>query len=79
MDAPAGRPYPRSGMRGLWVLAKGLEGLGMVIVLVGLVTSIGLGLNDEGLKSMKYESYALLAGGAIFLCGMLLERRIGAR
>jgi hypothetical protein len=51
----------------------------MVIVLVGLVTSIGLGLQEEGLKSMKYESYALLAGGAIFLAGMLLERRIGAR
>jgi hypothetical protein len=66
-------------MRGLWLLAKGLEGLGMVIVLVGLVTSIGLGLQEEGLKSMKYESYALLAGGAIFLAGMLLERRIGAR
>ncbi|HEX6882304.1 MAG TPA: hypothetical protein VF530_02925 [Planctomycetota bacterium] len=66
-------------MRYLWLLAKGLEGLGMVIVLVGLVLSIQLGFQDEGLKSMKYESYALLAGGAIFLVGMLLERRIGAR
>lgn len=66
-------------MRYLWLLAKGLEGLGMVIVLVGLVLSIQLGFQDEGLKSMKYESYALLAGGAIFLAGMLLEKRIGAR
>lgn len=66
-------------MRYLWLLAKGLEGLGMVIVLVGLVLSIQLGFQDEGLKSMKYESYALLAGGAIFLVGLLLERRIGAR
>jgi hypothetical protein len=66
-------------MRFLWLLAKGLEGLGMVVVLVGLVTSIQLGFRDEGLKSMKYESYALVAGGALFLAGMLLERRIGAR
>ena len=66
-------------MRFLWLLAKGLEGLGLVVVLVGLVISVRLGFQEEGLKSMKYESYALLAGGAIFLCGMLLERRIGAR
>jgi hypothetical protein len=66
-------------MRYLWLLAKGLEGLGMIVVLVGVVTSIQLGYREEGLASMKYESYALLAGGAIFLAGMLLERRIGAR
>ena len=66
-------------MRILWLVAKGLEGLGMVVVLVGLVLSIQLGFKDEGLKSMKYESYALVAGGAIFLVGMLLEKRIGAR
>lgn len=66
-------------MRGLWLLAKGLEGLGMVVVLVGLVLSVQLGFQDEGLKSMQYESYALVGGGAIFLVGMLIERRIGAR
>lgn len=66
-------------MRWMWLLAKGLEGLGMVVVLVGLVTSVQLGFQEEGLKSMKYESYALLVGGAIFLVGLLLERRIGAR
>jgi len=66
-------------MRWMWLLAKGLEGLGMIVVLVGLVISMRLGFQDEGLKSMKYESYALIAGGGIFLAGMLLERRIGAR
>ena len=66
-------------MRWMWIVAKGLEGVGMVVVLVGLVTSIQLGFKDEGLASMKYESYALVGGGAIFLAGMLLERRIGAR
>lgn len=63
-------------MRWLWLLAKGLEGLGMIVVLVGLVISMRLGFQEEGLKSMKYESYALAGGGAIFLAGMLLERRI---
>jgi len=66
-------------MRYLWLLAKGLEGLGMIVVLVGLVLSIQLGFQDDGLRSMKYESYALVGGGAVFLAGMLLERRIGAR
>ena len=66
-------------MRWMWIVAKGLEGVGMVVVLVGVVTSIQLGFKDEGLASMKYESYALIGGGAIFLAGMLLERRIGAR
>mgnify|MGYP001171534135 CR=1 FL=1 len=66
-------------MRGWWLLAKGLEGLGMVVVLVGLVLSVKLGFQEEGLKSMQYESYALVGGGAIFLIGMLIERRIGAR
>lgn len=66
-------------MRSLWILAKGLEGLGMVIVLFGLVASIQLGFQDEGLKSMKYESVALGIGGGVFVVGWLLERRIGAR
>lgn len=66
-------------MRSLWILAKGLEGLGMVIVLFGLVASIQLGFQDEGLKSMKYESYALAAGGGVFVLGWLIERRLGAR
>jgi hypothetical protein len=66
-------------MRSLWFLAKGLEGLGLVVVLVGLVLSIQLGFEDQGLESMRYEGYALLAGGALFLAGWLLERRLGAR
>ena len=74
-----GHGYLPAPMRGLWVLAKGLEGLGLVVVLVGLVTSIQLGMRDEGLQSMKYESYALVGGGAVFLVGWLLERRIGTR
>jgi len=66
-------------MRNLWLLAKGLEGLGMVVVLVGLVLSVQPGFQDDGLKSMQYEGYALLGGGALFMAGWALERRIGAR
>jgi len=66
-------------MRWVWLLAKGLEGLGLVVVLVGLVLSIQLGFQDEGLQSMKYEGYALFAGGGLFLAGWFIERRIGAR
>ncbi len=66
-------------MRWLWILAKGLEGLGMVVVLTGLVLSVQLGFQEQGLESMKYEGYALLAGGALFLLGWMLERRLGTR
>jgi hypothetical protein len=64
---------------GLWWLAKGLEGAGLVVVLMGVVWSIVLGLQDEGMASMRYEFQALMVGGALFLLGYLLERRLGAR
>ncbi len=63
----------------IWSLAKGLEGLGLVVVLVGVVWSMNAGFNEEGLESMKIESYALLFGGVMFLIGWLLERALGAR
>jgi hypothetical protein len=63
----------------LWYLAKGLEGVGMTIVLVGLLLSIQLGMNEEGLASMRYEGTALLVGGGLFVVGWFLERAIGGR
>jgi len=63
----------------IWSLAKGLEGLGLVVVLIGVVWSMDAGFKDEGLESMKIESYALAVGGAMFLVGWLLERALGAR
>jgi hypothetical protein len=69
-----------SGARsGLWWLAKGLEGLGLLVVLVGVFMSISLGLEDEGLGSMAAEMKGLVWGGGMFLAGWLLERRLGAR
>ncbi len=63
----------------LWYLAKGLEGLGLIVVLWGLVLSISLGVGEEGLQSMKVEGYALLSGGVLFVLGWALERRLGSR
>lgn len=62
-----------------WTLAKGLEALGMIVVLVGLVISIRLGLDEDGLGSMRYEGMALLIGGGLFLVGWMLERAVGGR
>ena len=65
--------------RGLWYLAKTLEGVGMVLVLVGVFMSISLGLEDEGLASMRMEMQGLMWGGGMFVLGWLIERSIGAR
>jgi hypothetical protein len=66
-------------MRWAYYLAKGLESIGMLVVLVGLVMSIELGFRDEGLESMRYEGYALLVGGGLFVGGWVLERVLGTR
>ncbi len=68
-------------MSNSWVyyLAKGLEGLGLVVVLVGVLMSINLGLEEEGLESMKVEFYGLGAGGVLFVLGVMLERSVGSR
>ena len=63
----------------LWWLAKILEGVGMLIVLVGVFISMSLGMEDEGLASMRAEMHGLLWGGGLFLTGYLLERRLGSR
>ena len=64
----------------MYYLAKGLEGLGLIIVLVGVVMSMQLGVGEEqGFESMKAESYGLGIGGALFVIGWLLERSIGSR
>lgn len=65
---------------GLWTFAKALEGIGMVVVLVGVLLSIQIGVGEgDSLSSMKYEFQALAVGGGLFLVGYLIERSIGAR
>ena len=63
----------------LWSLAKALEGLGLVVILLGLVLSVQTGMRDEGMKSMTYELYGLVAGGVIFVVGWVLERTVGRK
>ena len=65
--------------RALWWLAKTLEGVGMVVVLVGVFISMNLGFEDQGLASMKSEFQGLAWGGGIFVCGLLLERALKSR
>ena len=65
--------------RTLWWFAKCLEGVGMVLVLVGVFWSISLGLEDDGLSSMAVEMKGLMIGGGMFLAGWLIERRLGTR
>ena len=65
--------------RHLWWIAKILQGVGMVVVLVGVFMSISLGFEDEGLSSMQAEMQGLLLGGGLFVVGYLIERRIGGR
>jgi hypothetical protein len=63
----------------LWKLAKALEGLGLVVILVGVMWSINLGFQDRSLESMGYEFRGLGVGGALFALGWLIERKLGAR
>ena len=63
----------------VWILGKALEGLGMVVVLVGLVLSVELGFRDEGMTSQYAELVALLGGLLLFGLGFLLERFSGHR
>ena len=59
----------------IYYLAKGLEGLGLLVILVGVVISIQLGIGEEeGFESMRAETYGLAIGGVLFVLGWLLER-----
>ena len=63
----------------LYTLAKVLEGLGLIVILVGLMISVQMGMNDETMKSMYSEAYGLLVGAGLFGAGWLLERIVGTR
>ena len=67
------------GSKGWWLVAKLLQGAGLVVVLAGLFISMRLGFQEEGLSSMRAEFQGLALGGGLFFLGWLLERRSGAR
>ena len=67
-------------MRGpLYTVAKVLQGIGLIVILVGLMLSVQLGMNDDGMESMYSEAYGLAAGGGLFLLGWFIERSVGGR
>lgn len=65
--------------RAAWFLAKLLEGAGLVVILVGVLFSMGLGFQDRGLESMQIEFRGLAIGAALFAAGWLIERTLGSR
>lgn len=66
-------------MSGNWIYstAKLLQGIGLVVVLAGVLMSISLGMQEEGLASMAMEFKGLGVGGLMFFVGWLLERKSG--
>ena len=56
-----------------YLLARCLQVLGLGVILVGLAFSVSLGIQDEGLSSMKYELYALTGGAAVFYLGRWMQ------
>ena len=65
--------------RAIWFLAKLLEGAGLVVILVGVLFSMGLGFQDRGLESMQIEFRGLALGAVLFAAGWLVERSVGTR
>jgi hypothetical protein len=65
--------------RAVWFLAKLLEGAGLVVILVGVLFSMGMGFQDRGLESMQIEFRGLAIGAALFAAGWLIERTVGSR
>jgi hypothetical protein len=59
-------------------LGKGLQALGLLVILVGVLVSIGLGHLEQGLSSMMVELQALLIGVLLFAAGTFLLR-VGGR
>lgn len=56
------------------MLGKGLQVVGLLVVLVGLLVSIGLGSMEEGFSSMMVELQALIGGVLLFGLGTLVLR-----
>lgn len=63
----------------VWKFGKLLEAVGLLVVLVGVLISINLGFQEEGLASMAQEFRGLMGGGALFCVGYVLERWAGGR
>ena len=61
----------------IYGLGKALQGVGLLVVFVGLSLSIGEGQLSSSLDSMWTEVYCLLGGMALFGVGPLILGRSG--
>lgn len=68
-----------SGGALVWRLAKALQAVGLIAVLVGLLLSVDAGMRDESLESQRMELLGLMLGGGVFVAGWVLERAVGGR
>ena len=59
--------------------AKALEGIGLIVILVGLLISVDQGMDGAGLEAMRAETLGLGLGVLLFVCGYILERTLGTR
>ena len=59
--------------------AKALEGIGLIVILVGLLISLDQGLGGAGLEAMRAETLGLGLGILLFVCGYVVERTLGTR
>jgi len=64
-------------MRLVWQLGRAMQGIGLLVVLVGVLMSVDLGMRDEGLESQRMELIGLGLGGGLFLAGLVVTRTVG--
>lgn len=59
-----------------WRLGRILQGVGLLVILVGVLMSVDAGMSDESLESQRIELMGLTIGGAMFLAGWVLTRAV---
>lgn len=61
-------------MKAVWKLGRAMQGIGLIVVLVGVLMSVDAGMRDEGFESQRMELLGLGLGGGLFLAGWVVTR-----
>lgn len=64
-------------MRLVWQAGRALQGIGLLVVLVGVLMSVDAGMRDQSLESQRMELTGLALGGGLFLAGWVVTRAVG--
>lgn len=64
-------------MKLAWKLGRLMQGLGLIVTLVGVLMSVDAGMRDQGLESQRMELMGLLLGGGLFIAGWVVTRSTG--